>query len=44
MGCNNSKDGGDPDRATIHKEENFKPLTEDDKLRVAKVLEYWFND
>ena len=44
MGCKNSKDGADPDKGTIRGDESFRDLNLDDKMRIARVLEYWFND
>ena len=44
MGCQNSKDSSDPDSTNnaLRKKESYRPLIEEDKERIRKVLDYWF--
>lgn len=48
MGCQNSKESNDPqgkqNTGALLKKESFKPLTQIDKERIKKVLDYWFDD
>ena len=48
MGCQNSKDSNDPNGkaqpGALLKKESFKPLTQHDKERIKKVLDYWFDE
>jgi hypothetical protein len=47
MGCQNSKESNDPQGKSVTgallKKESFKPLVHQDRERIKKVLDYWFD-
>jgi len=48
MGCQNSKESNDPQgkqsAGALLNKESFKPLIQNDKERIKKVLDYWYDD
>lgn len=46
MGCQNSKDTMDANNVNpgmgLLKKESFRQLDEEDRVRIKKVLDYWF--
>ena len=49
MGCQNSKDFTEPNTVNnkqqlLLSQESFHPLSTEDKVRINKILDYWFSE